>query len=79
MLAKLAVHYENSVVRRLGYLLECMQHSRQADALRLFAKKAKTAVLLDPSIKPLIEGLADSYEKEPGWKLILNESVEVDF
>lgn len=78
-LAKLAVHYENSSVRRLGYLLECMQHTRQADALRPFVKKAKTAVLLDPSVKPLIEELSGHYEKEFGWKLILNEFVEVDF
>lgn len=78
-LAKLAVHYENSSVRRLGYLLERMQHARQANALRPFAGKAKTAVLLDPSVKPLIEELSGPDEKDSRWKLILNESVEVDF
>ncbi len=78
-LAKLAAHYENSSVRRLGYLLERMRHARQADALRPFAQKAKTAVPLDPSVKPLIEGLPQLHEKEPQWRLILNESVEVDF
>lgn len=78
-LAKLALHYENSSVRRLGYLLECMHHTQQADALRPFVKKAKTAVLLDPSVKPLIEGLSGLHEKDPQWRLILNESVEVDF
>lgn len=78
-LAKLAVHYENSSVRRLGYLLERMQHARQANALRPFAGKAKTAVLLDPSVKPLIEELSGFGEKDSRWKLILNESVEVDF
>lgn len=78
-LAKLAAHYENSSVRRLGYLLERTRHARQADALRPFAKRAKTAVLLDPSVKPLIEGLSSLHEKEPQWRLILNESVEVDF
>lgn len=78
-LAKLAAHYENSTVRRLGYLLERMRHAQQADALRPFATKAKTAVLLDPSVKPLIEGLSGLHEKEPQWRLILNESVEVDF
>lgn len=78
-LSKLAAYYENSSVRRLGYLLERMRHMRQADALQPFAKKAKTVVLLDPSVKPLIEGLSDSQEKEPRWRLILNESVEVDF
>lgn len=78
-LAKLAVNYENSSVRRLGYLLECMRHSRQADALQPVAKKAKTVVLLDPSVKPLTEELSGRYEKESRWKLILNESVEIDF
>lgn len=78
-LVKLAAHYENSSVRRLGYLLERMRHARQADALQPFAKKAKTAVLLDPSVKPLVEGLAGRHEKEPQWRLILNEPVEVDF
>ncbi|WP_110648156.1 type IV toxin-antitoxin system AbiEi family antitoxin domain-containing protein [Salinicola peritrichatus] len=78
-LAKLGWHYENSSVRRLGYLLECMRHARQADALRPFARKAKTTVLLDPSAKPLIEELSGLHEKEPRWKLILNEPVEIDF
>lgn len=78
-LARLAARYENSSVRRLGYLLECMQHVRQANALRPFARKAKTAVLLDPAAKPLIEELSGLHEKEPRWKLILNEPVEVDF
>lgn len=78
-LAKLAARYENSSVRRLGYLLEYTHHMRQANALRPYAKKAKTAVLLDPSVKPLTEGLSGLHEKEPQWRLILNESVEVDF
>jgi predicted transcriptional regulator of viral defense system len=77
-LAKIAAHYENSSVRRLGYLLERMHHMRQANALRPFVKKAKTAVLLDPSVKPLVEGLPGLHEKEPKWLLILNETVEVD-
>jgi predicted transcriptional regulator of viral defense system len=77
-LAKIAGHYENSSVRRLGYLLERMQHMRQADALRPFAKKAKSAVMLDPSVKALVEGLPGLHEKEPKWLLILNETVEVD-
>ncbi|TAM12926.1 MAG: hypothetical protein EPN72_11915 [Nevskiaceae bacterium] len=78
-LSKLAAYYENSSVRRLGYLLERMRHRRQADALQPFAKKAKTDVSLDPSVKPLIEGLSGLHEKEPRWRLILNDPVEVDF
>ncbi len=78
-LALIATHYENSSVRRLGYLLEHAGHAQQAEVLRPFAKKAKTAVLLDPSLKPLVEGLSGLHEKAPDWRLIINESVEVDF
>lgn len=77
-LAKAAVHYENSSVRRLGYLLERMGHSRQAKALQSFVKQAKTSVLLDPSVKPLIKGLDELHEKVPQWMLIINEPVEID-
>jgi len=78
-LARLGAFYDNSCVRRLGYLLEQTNHVRQAKALEGFAAKAKTAVLLDPSVKPLIESLADEYEKDQRWKLVINETVEVDF
>lgn len=78
-LAQIAAHYENSAVRRLGYLLERAGHVAQADALRPFVRQAKTAALLDPSVKPLVEGLPGLHEKAPGWRLIVNESVEVDF
>lgn len=74
-----AMHYENSSVRRLGYLLDRAGHSRLADALLPFVKKAKTAVLLDPSIKLLDPALAEVYPKEPKWLLIVNEPVKVDF
>ena len=50
------------------YLLERMGHSRQT----------KTAVLLDPSVKPLLEGLDAPHEKESKWMPIINEVVEVD-
>lgn len=77
-LAKAAVHYENSSVRRLGYLLERMGHSRQAKALQSFVKQTKTAVLLDPSVKPLIQGPDALHEKASKWMLVINESVEID-
>lgn len=79
VLSRIAAHYENSSVRRLGYLLEQMRHLRQAQALQPFVKKAKTAVPLDPSVKPLIEGVPQHHERETRWRLILNEPVEVDF
>jgi len=77
-LAKAAVHYENSSVRRLGYLLERMGHKRQAAALQSFAKQAKSAVPLDLSVMPLIEGLSARPEKASKWMLVINESVEID-
>ena len=77
-LAKVAVYYENSSVRRLGYLLESMEYLRQAKALRSFVKRAKTTALLDPSVKPLFEGLDEPHEKVPKWMLIINERVEID-
>jgi predicted transcriptional regulator of viral defense system len=78
-LAKAAVGYENSSVRRLGYLLELAGHTRQANVLESFVKKAKTSVPLDPSVKPLIESLAEIHEKNARWKLVINEPVEIDF
>lgn len=79
VLAKVAAAYENSSVRRLGYLLERAGHARQASALEPFAKKAKTAVPLDPSVKPLVESLSELNEKDARWKLLINEPVEIDF
>ena len=78
-LTRLAVAYENSSVRRLGYLLDRTGHERQANALLPFVKKAKTAVPLDPSVKPLIASLGESYEKDAKWKLVINEHMEIDF
>lgn len=78
-LAKAAVAYESSSVRRLGYLLEHAGHLRQANALEPFAKRSRTAVPLNPSVKPLIVTLANLHDKNAKWKLLINESVEFDF
>src|SRR5262249_54420991 len=48
ILAKAARAYENSAVRRLGYLLERFGHHRQARVLQPFADKAKSFKDLDP-------------------------------
>ncbi|AMN46415.1 hypothetical protein ACG33_04710 [Steroidobacter denitrificans] len=77
-LAQVAEHYENSSVRRLGYLLESMGHALQADALRPFVRKAKSAVLLEPAVKPLSPELPGVREPQPAWGLVVNELVEVD-
>lgn len=78
-LAKAAATYENSAVRRLGYLLDRVGHARQAKALEPFARKAKSMKPLDPSVKPLSESLTDLHEKNSKWMLIINEPVEIDF
>jgi len=78
-LAKAAMAYENAAVRRLGYLLDRAGHARQAKALEPFARKAKSMKPLDPSVKPLIESLAELCEKDAKWMLVINEPVEIDF
>jgi len=77
-LAKLANVYENSSVRRLGYLLELAGQARQAKALESFARKAKSLKPLDPAVKPLIASLAASKERNPKWMLVINEPVEIN-
>ena len=78
-LARTAAAYENSSVRRLGFLLDWAGHERQALALEPFVKKAKTATPLNPAAKPLVPSLAASSEKNSKWKLLINERVEIDF
>jgi predicted transcriptional regulator of viral defense system len=78
-LAEAALSYENSAVRRLGYLLDHAGHVRQAKVLEPFARKSKSMKSLDPSIKPLTELLAKSHEKDAKWMLVINEPVEIDY
>ena len=80
-LAKIALVYENSTVRRLGYLLEHTGHVSRAKVLESFVKKAKSMKPLDPSIKPLPEAFGELYEleKDAKWALVINEPVEMDF
>ncbi len=77
LLQKAAGAYENSAVRRLGYLLDLAGHARQADALQAFAKQARTALPLDPAVKSLVKALAQTGERNPRWKLLINEGVEI--
>jgi hypothetical protein len=53
-----------------------MGHGRQARALEPFVRQAKTMLPLDPAVKPLVEALAQVYERNSKWKLIINETVE---
>ncbi len=77
-LARAAAAYENSAVRRLGYLLDHFGHERQANAIASYTKKAKSMKPLDPSVKAVVE---DSKEPEGDskWMLTINEPVEIDF
>ena len=77
-LADVAEVYENSSVRRLGYLHDRVGHRRQAKALEPFVKKAKTPAPLNPAVKPFIASLAGPDERNSKWKLVINEPVEVD-
>ncbi len=78
VLAKAAKLYENSSVRRLGYLLDRFGHSRQAKSLRPFAKKAKSFKALNPSVKPIVPELAEVEERSMDWKLLVNAPVKID-
>jgi predicted transcriptional regulator of viral defense system len=77
-LADAAQEYENSSVRRLGYLLDVANHPRQAKALEPFVKKAKALLPLNPAAKPLVASLAEIRERNSRWKLVINEPVEFD-
>ena len=77
-LSQVAQGYEDSAIRRLGYLLELYGHQRQADALLPVAARAKSFKQLNPSVKPISELLADPLEKSEKWKLLINEFVEID-
>jgi len=77
-LSAIARVYENSAVRRLGYLLDHFGHERQASALLPFVKKAKSMKALDPSVRTLVEGGDEHYEENSKWMLVINEAVEID-
>lgn len=77
-LARLARVYENSSVRRLGYLLELVRHARHAKALEPFAREAKSLKPLDAAARPLVAEFASSQEKNAKWMLLINERVEVE-
>jgi predicted transcriptional regulator of viral defense system len=78
-LAILAGFYENSSVRRLGYLLDLAGHQSQSKALEPFAGKAKSFKPLDPAIKPILGNSGVDEEKNVKWRLTIHEPVEVDF
>jgi len=78
LLAKLATSYENSSVRRLGYLLDLVGHARQAKALLPFVASAKSVVALDPSIRSLGNAAGDRGLRDAKWMVRIDEAVELD-
>ena len=78
ILARAASAYENSAVRRLGYLLEHFGHNRQASQLQKFVPQAKSFKDLDPASKPIVAALRSAEEKNQKWKLVINVPVEID-
>ena len=76
-LAQAAAAYENSAVRRLGYLLDHFGHQRQAGVLMTFAKCAKSVKPLDPSVKALVD-TGETHKRDLKWMLTINEAVEID-
>lgn len=77
-LAQAADYYENSSVRRLGYLLDHFGYERLAKALLPFAQKAKSIKPLAPSVKPLVKSLNARHETNKKWMLVMNQPVEID-
>lgn len=66
ILATAAKHYENSAVRRLGYLLQRFGHVRQARSILPFAARTKSFKPLDPAAKPLVAELSGKISKALG-------------
>lgn len=78
ILGKASMAYENSAVRRLGYLLERFGHLRQAASLQGLAKQAKSFKALDPSLRLVAATPALADERSSKWKLSINAPVEID-
>ncbi|MGO6732654.1 type IV toxin-antitoxin system AbiEi family antitoxin domain-containing protein [Rhizobium ruizarguesonis] len=75
-LASVAQHFENTSVRQLGYLLDLSNHKRQAaDALQSFALQNDKYTPLDPSVRPLFEGLSFSEARDFGHWSDQNQDV----
>ena len=79
VLANAAMAYENSGVRRLGYLLDRFGHVRKAKVLHFFVDHAKSLKLLDPSVRVIAPELGQLAERNHDWKLVVNTPVEIDW
>lgn len=77
ILARAAREFENSSVRRLGYLLERSGHRRQADALAPVAAAAKSFKALNPSVRAYPPRISHE-TRNTKWMLAINDSIEID-
>jgi hypothetical protein len=77
-LVQIATFYENTTVRRLGYLFDLFGYDHSAQALSSFVRKAKSFKVLNPSVKPLFKELEELHEQNLNWKLIINDLLEID-
>lgn len=77
-LARVARSFENSSIRRLGYLLDRFDFRRQASAIEPFARQAKSIKPLVLSVKPFGSKLTYETEISKKWMLLVNEDVEID-
>jgi predicted transcriptional regulator of viral defense system len=78
-LAQLAKHYEETTIRRLGYLLSLVGHQSQAKVLLPLVSSGGSAAPLNPAIVPPPSAEPPDYKIDRPWRLILNEPVELDF
>ncbi len=78
-LSALATAYENTTLRRLGYLLDNTGHRDQAAVLALFANRAKSLKPLDPSTSKLPNEFALQDEVDYKWKLVINRKLAIDY
>lgn len=79
LLIKAARHYEDTTVRRLGYLLDLVGYERQSTALLPIVSKAKSLKLLDPATDALSAIFSEHHDVSKKWMLTINETVEIDF
>ncbi len=70
--------YENTVVRRLGYLLERYGHAAQAKALLPYVPPSAPYKPLNPAEKPVSTYLPQAVEKDSTWRLAINADVAID-
>lgn len=70
-------YYKAAGINGVAQIVKDIGTKTQAAALQAFVKHARTALPLDPSVRPLVQALAQAGERNPRWKLLINGAVEV--